>query len=63
MSERNPILEKMLKKVFPTERERVSEGKCPFCGETINESDFRDETSRKEFEISGMCQKCQDDFF
>jgi len=63
MSERNPILEQMLEKVFPNERENVRQCKCPFCGEPINMDDFKDETSRKEFEISGICQKCQDEMW
>jgi len=41
-------------------------GKCPWCkAETGNltEKDFRDAISWKEFGISGLCQKCQDNFF
>jgi len=26
-------------------------------------SEFKDELSREEYTISGMCQKCQDDFY
>ena len=41
-----------------------AEGKCPFCGKEIDiETEFRDALSKKEFEISGLCQSCQDDFF
>ena len=36
---------------------------CPFCNKPVNENEFKDELSRKEFEISGLCQSCQDDFF
>jgi hypothetical protein len=36
---------------------------CPFCGKAVNQSDFRDTLSVKEFRISGLCQSCQDDFF
>jgi len=31
---------------------------CVVCGGEA--SDFRDEVSKKEFSISGMCQECQD---
>ncbi|HCX23761.1 MAG TPA: hypothetical protein DHN29_17700 [Cytophagales bacterium] len=31
---------------------------CVICGEEA--SDFKDEVSKKEFNISGMCQECQD---
>ena len=34
---------------------------CVKCGESA--VDFRDELSRKEFSISGFCQKCQDEIF
>ena len=48
---------------FGKEVERVEAGLCPFCSEPVKEEDFRDELSRKEFRISGLCQKCQDGIF
>lgn len=37
---------------------------CIFCGSTkITKQDFRDDLSRKEFNISHICQKCQDKIF
>jgi len=42
---------------------RLQAGECPMCGGAINEADFRDELSRKEFALSHMCQKCQDEIF
>ena len=34
------------------------------CGKQIRfDSEFRDELSLKEFEISGLCQECQDSVF
>lgn len=42
---------------------RVAEGKCPFCNKDMSNATFRDEISRKEFEISGICQECQDKMF
>lgn len=55
----------LLKKtgMFKKEVERVETGLCPFCGKKVDPKDFRDELSRKEFKISGMCQKCQDEVF
>lgn len=38
-------------------------GICPFCKEKVDVSSFRDELSLKEFRISGLCQKCQDEFY
>lgn len=49
--------------LLKTMLERKKEGKCPFCGKTINLNDFRDSKSLKEYQISGLCQKCQDKFF
>lgn len=41
-----------------------TEMKCPFCKSTkVQPEDFRDDFSRKEFEISHLCQQCQDDTF
>ncbi len=37
---------------------------CVICGNTnVKVSDFRNKVSIKEFSISRMCQKCQDDVF
>jgi hypothetical protein len=48
---------------FGKEVERIERGECPLCGETINTSKFKDDLSRREYEISGMCQECQDETF
>ena len=64
MIERDPVIQNFLENVFPEETKRVKEGKCPFCGKKINpETEFKDDLSKKEFEISGMCQACQDNIF
>jgi len=42
---------------------RRSLGLCPFCGEMVDLEGFRDRRSLREFRISGLCQKCQDEFF
>ena len=45
--------------------ERIDSGRCPFCNKDVfaDSNEFRDLLSLKEFRISGLCQKCQDDFF
>lgn len=56
----------MMEAILPGSVERVLSDtpKCPFCGRGVNkEKDFVDDLSRREFEISGLCQKCQDDTF
>lgn len=49
--------------VFPKAMKNVDDGKCPICGEKINMRDFKDELSKKEFGISGMCQHCINEIF
>jgi len=39
----------------------IEKGICPVCKNKIG--DFRNPTSRREYEISGMCQKCQDKIY
>ena len=43
--------------------DRVNKGICPTCNRKINPQHFKDPLSFKEFTISGMCQKCQDEVF
>lgn len=45
--------------------EQVVQGKCPFCGKVITTEDFKDldEIYTREFKISGICPKCQDEVF
>ncbi len=56
--------EETMKKLFPAERDAVEQGLCPFCGKPVKIEDFTEGTLEiKEFELSGMCQTCQSDFF
>jgi len=56
--------EEIMKKAgFGKEVEMVKKVICPFCGKKVKAEDFRDQLSIKEYRISGLCQKCQDDFF
>ena len=64
-------------KILPVIGELVHNRKCPMCKKIVNTGDvfnkkysperlsspFRDELSRKEYTISGMCQDCQDMMF
>lgn len=36
---------------------------CPICKQPIDISDFTSTLEIKEFNISGMCKKCQDKLF
>ena len=49
---------------FGIEIERVESGNCATCNKTVHPNkEFRDDLSRREFDISGMCQTCQDGVF
>lgn len=42
---------------------RHAEGTCVICGVSVNVNALRDELSRREYQISGLCQECQDGVF
>ena len=48
---------------FDKEVDRTKFNLCPLCGNPIKMEDFKDNLSRKEYGISGMCQNCQNDIF
>jgi len=48
---------------FGKEMDAVKAGKCPSCEQPVDPNSFRDELSRKEYGISGLCQPCQDKTF
>ena len=62
MSELEQMKEDMAMKLFGRSRTIALAGnECVKCGEFNLE--FRDEISRKEYGISGLCQCCQDGIF
>ena len=63
-SEKSPKMEKVLddltKKIFNKSRtETIKTNQCMTCNKPA--TGFRDDISRKEYTISGMCQDCQDE--
>jgi len=60
-----PDLNKPVFKVFPEAKKDIESRRCPICHQVVlpNPNSFRDDLSRKEYEISGLCQKCQDNIF
>jgi len=42
--------------------EAIEHGFCPCCRKPVT-GEFRNEKSKREFGISGMCQDCQDGVF
>ena len=58
----NEMLDRMSAREFGHFRSSsIRRDACTCCGGPAHE--FRDALSRKEFSISGMCQKCQDSVF
>ncbi len=54
---------KIVKQFFPEAVKKYEEGICPCCNKKVCLEDFKDNLSLKEFEISGLCHKCQDNVF
>lgn len=48
---------------FGKEVDEVAFGRCPFCRTIVNMTDFKDDLSLREFQISGLCNSCQDSVF
>ena len=63
LESKSPEMKSALSELFPGYVNRVKQGRCPFCGQTVREWDFRDELSLREYHISGICQTCQDATF
>lgn len=59
-SEKSPEMEEFLEKVFGR-TSAIKTDKCVLCGKPAVE--FKDEISKREYTISGMCQECQDKVF
>jgi len=56
-----PDLSKPAFSMFPQFADRVIRGECVTCASTsLRNSDFKNDLSREEYSISGMCQTCQD---
>jgi len=47
--------------IFPERQPTIRSNKCMSCKGDATE--FKDELSKKEYSISGLCQKCQDKVF
>ena len=60
---RKPDLDKPVFRLFKKERLLIECGLCPVCENSIENSEFRDKKSVKEYSVSGMCQHCQDIMF
>jgi len=61
MSDKSPQMIAAIESLFPGTKQAIEDKCCPFCNSPIGA--FKDAESIREYEISGMCQKCQDDVF
>jgi len=48
-------------RIYPQNPRLIEKGICVVCMKKVG--DFRTTTSRREYEIAGTCQECQDDIF
>lgn len=62
-TEKNKNIDQALKDIFNIDRKVVIENKK--CALNCDEPDFnfKDNLSKKEYSISGICQKCQNKIF
>lgn len=59
-----PEIDAVIKDVLGINRvESIQSDKCVFGTPPHDAKEFRNEISRKEYTISGMCQECQDLIF
>lgn len=56
---KSPEIENFLEGAFGRTT-AIHEARCSSCQDPVAMEDFRDDLSRKEYRISGLCQKCQD---
>lgn len=60
----NEVLDTISENLFGRKREdSIKKNICVMCGNIVDENNFKDELSLKEFKISGVCQSCQDKIF
>jgi hypothetical protein len=58
MNNKTPEMQNEIERMFPGTKAAIEANKCPSCKKPIGE--FRDNLSKKEYLISGLCQECQD---
>lgn len=61
-SVKNEGIDKFLKEVFGFHRvDSIEKNTCVSCGKPATK--FKDEYSKREFAISGLCDECQQEIF
>ena len=51
--------------IFPQKLKAIKKGKCTMCDKPLKgeDTEFRNDISRREYSINGSCQACQDSLF
>ena len=61
-SKKSEGIEQALRNLMGVDRRhKISHDRCVSCDGVA--TDFKDDLSRREYSISGLCQKCQDEVF
>lgn len=63
---KSPEIENIIKAFTGRDRIKTIKGNSCMFSELVNKPhvmEFKDELSKKEYAISGLCQSCQDDTF
>ena len=63
LTKKAPAIEHAIRQICGIDRTVALDGVCVMCGKEVTEDSFRDDLSKKEFTISGLCQSCQDEIF
>lgn len=59
---KHPSIDALITNIFGVDRQQmIRANRCVTCGNSAGE--FSDPLSEKEYTISGLCQKCQDEVF
>lgn len=61
MSDKSAAMVAAIEGLFPGTNAAIKAHKCPSCRRDID--GFKDALSQREYEISGLCQICQDKIF
>lgn len=63
-TKKSPEIDNLIKEVLGINRvESIQSDKCVFGEPPHDATTFRNEISRREYRISGICQSCQDAIF
>jgi len=58
-----PDINRLVFSLFPKKRVLVGFKYCPECTKKIIPEQFKNDNSKKEYSLSGLCQPCQDTRF